>query len=185
MQEMDECRALIPSSATTLKIWEAILTSATAESIALTEPLDLTDVSSIAKKHDEWPTELITAVVISICTNPAGTNSIVQVDETKCARKVGEMLLRERTQSGRSSTSLKSFTETWADLLPENWRARADIGLLEGSCIIENGGQDVSFIESSGTNGPSVSAGATPEAKSTLGAKRKWHEKFRTSKKTA
>ena len=169
----------------TLKIWEGILTSATAESIDLTGNVDLTEISSIANKHDDWPTELIAAVVASMCSSTLGTDSSVQVDETKCARTVGQMLLQERTESGRSCTSLKPFTEAWANLLPENWRGRAEISLLGGSCILENGGQDVNFVEGSGTNGPSVSEGATAEANSTLGAKRKWHEKFRASKKTA
>jgi hypothetical protein len=81
--------------------------------------------------------------------------------------------------------SLKAFTDSWADLLPEKWREHAGMSLLEGSYKLENDGQDVTFVETGSIGGASTSAASPAEAKSTLGAKRKWHEKFRASKKTA
>jgi hypothetical protein len=180
----DPPRALLPSNGTKLKIWAAILTSATARGIDFTKPVDGHDTASITDEHDEWPVALSTAVIGSMSTTEDADSPNIHIDETKCARAVGEMLLRDRTENGRSATSLQNFVAAWADLLPEEWRLRADLSSLEGSYILENGGQDVKVVESSIMHSSSGNAAAPADAKATLGAKRKWHEKFRASKKT-
>ena len=180
----DPPRALIPSNGTKLKIWEAILTSATAGGIDLIKPMAAGHVSDIADEHEEWPAELTTAVIGSISTTDNTDSFYTNIDETKCAHAVGEMLLRDRTDNGRTLASLQPFIAAWADLLPEKWRSRAEMNLLKGSYVLENGGEDVKFVESSTADGSSGNAAVPADAKATLGAKRKWHEKFRASKKT-
>ena len=69
--------------------------------------------------------------------------------------------------------------------MPEKWRSSADLKALEGLYILENGGEDIKFVESSATDSLAGDAAGPTDAKVTLGAKRKWHEKFRASKKTS
>lgn len=183
IEDGDGLHSLIPSSATKLQIWEMILTSATANAIDLTGGVDISEILSATTESGDWPRSMTKAIFVSMCMDAMGTT--VQLHETKCARAVGETLLQVRTENGRQPTSLKSFTNAWADLLPEKWRGRADINLLERSYTTENEGKDVNFVEGGETDGAGAAAGAVTEAKSTLGAKRKWHEKFRASNKTA
>ena len=69
----------------------------------------------------------------------------------------------------------------WTDLLPEKWRASADLKSLEGYYKLENGGQDIAYVGKQNGLMASTTGTAAEEAKSTLGAKRKWHDKFRAS----
>jgi hypothetical protein len=177
---------LIPSNGVKLKAWEAMLTSATASGTDITQPLNAHDIQSFVSEHEEWLPELIPAVLLSMATQVYGNGTAyIDIEETKCARSIGDMLLRERTENGRTSTSPKAFTDSWADLLPEKWRAHAHMGSLEGLYKLENDGRDVTFVESGSMDGASAAAAGPADGKSTLGAKRKWHEKFRASKKTA
>ena len=184
--ETEDSRALIPSNGVRLQAWEAVLTSATATGIDVTQQLDERDLQSFVDEHEEWLPGLIPAMLLSMATQTyANEHEDIEIEETKCARTVGDVLLRERTQSGRTSMSLKAFTGSWADLLPEKWRMHADISLLEGLYRLNNDGQGLTFVESGSIDRANTGAGALADAKSTLGAKRKWHEKFRASKKTA
>ena len=179
-------RALIPSNGVRLQAWEAVLTSATASGVDVTQRLDAHDIKAFVSDHGDWLAGLIPAVILSMANQTyENGRTYVNIEETKCARSIGDMLLRERTENGRISVSLKTFTDSWANLLPEKWRGHAFMSLLEGSYKLENDGQDVTFVESGSKDGASMGATAPAEAKSTLGAKRKWHEKFRASKKTA
>lgn len=185
LAEANSQRAIIPSNGAKLKLWSVILESAIARGFDLTGSIDVKDVASIAEDLNDWPAELVAAVVRSMCSNSEAVGGYSQLEEIKCARVVGEMLLRERTENGRNATSLRSITEAWADMLPEKWRGRAEMSILENCYVLENGGEDVGFIEDSSVEGSGGSAATSAETKSTLGAKRKWHEKFRASKKTA
>ena len=152
--------------------------------VDLMQRLDEHDQSFTSHLEGDWPNELSKAVLKSMASTTS-TNDL-QLNETQCVRTVGKMLLKERTYSSSSkSLPVKAFTAAWADLLPEKWRAQAEISLLEGYYWLENGGQDIRFVDNAAGIGSAADGGTSEETKSTLGAKRKWHEKFRASKKTA
>lgn len=178
-------QALIPSIGVKLMAWKAVLTSATASGIDITQELDAHVVKTFVDEHEEWLPGLIPAVIQSMATQSCENGrTLFHIEEIKCAHSVGDMLLREQTENGRVSVSLKGFMDSWADLLPEKWRGRAEVSLLKGLYRLENDGKDITLVEPGSVDGGSAGAAAPADAKSTLGAKRKWHEKFRASKKT-
>lgn len=181
----DPPRSLVPSDGMRLKVWRAISETATAMSVDLTQVMDAHNASNITDSNYDWPNELSIAVLRSMSSGI--TSRDIKLDETLCAQAIGQMLLKEQTNSASKLVPLSLFKAEWADLLPEIWRAGADISLLNSCCRLENGGKDVNFVDDgAGARARDAANGATPdEAKSTLGAKRKWHEKFRASKKTA
>ena len=180
----DSGRALLPSASVKLKVWEAMLTTATAAGIDLTEPLDEEIQSSVSSADGYWPRVLSQALLRSMAGAFAPFGDM-KLDETKCARIVGESLLEDRTGAGSPPMSKATFMSTWADLLPEKWRGCTNLKLLEGCCKLGDGGRQITFVEADNHAGAGADGSAPAEAKSTLGAKRKWHEKFRASKKTA
>ena len=178
----DPCQSLIPSDGIKLKAWQSILEVATAKSVDLTQALNQSDQPTIISSENEWPVELSQAVVRSMASDTAASDTL-QLDQTKCARVIGLMLLKDQTQNSSKSTPVQPFLKVWADLLPEKWRGLAEITQLEHHSRLENGSQDITFVEG---GSDVIVKNAAPEAtKSTLGAKRKWHEKFRASKKTS
>ena len=179
--------AVIPSDSVRLKVWQDILCAAICADIDLTGRLEYRDEEVIARSAEMWPWGSVRAVLASFAVPlPEDDGSgFFELDKDKCARTMGEFLLREHTDNGRIPASKEPFLWAWADLLPEDWRGRADLRLLEGSHRLEHGGEAVVFVESNETNGVAASTGAPNDANSTLGAKRKWHEKFRAAKKAA
>lgn len=175
-------RAFVPSVSAKLKVWQDILAAATANGV------DLSDHDAVSKllpsvTNDDLPEELYKAVICSTMEPASGLNGDGMTHEIKCSRFVGLSLLEDRTKATHSTMSVDAFKSAWADMLPEKWRSLADVNLLESACRFENNGRSVSFVEVD----PSITAdsGTPAEAKGTLGAKRRWHEKFRAAKKTA
>ena len=170
-------KAVIPSPSVKLKGWEAILMNATAYNIDLTEPLDERSRSTITESAD-WPNEVTTAMLLSMA-GPKRSGEL-QLEDKICAEAVGQALLKGRSEG--QATKKAAFVSSWADLLPEKWRGSATLNLLDGSYRLDNG-----EIKPLDANAPLAKGAQAPaEAKSTLGAKRKWHDKFReTAKKTA
>jgi len=177
-----EGAAMVPSDSVRLQVWRAILTTATAEGVDLTDTLDDRQVRALTENDAEWPGELADAVLRSAGQGDGG--SLLLLDGHKLALSVGLVLLKERTANGRNAVALDRFEKEWADLMPEAWREKATIERLEGSFGREKAGKDITFVDTGGSQATTVDGGAPADAK-TLGAKRKWHEKFKASKKTA
>lgn len=174
--------ALRPSESVKVLAWESMFTAATADGIDLTCPLQEKHVATLVDLNgSQWPREVSLAVLQSMA-QPDGAENVV-LDAQKCARVIGHALLKDRTD--KAAMSKAAFTSAWADLLPEKWRSSADLGLLEGSYKIEAGNITFSDGEAAGADAMAAGTKAPAEAKSALGAKRKWHDKFRAAKKTA
>lgn len=172
---------LIPSASVKVKAWESMFNAATAEGVDLTAPLQDAQLASLVDPSgSQWPREVSMAVLRSM--RQFGGSGELELDEKKCVSSVGRALLKDR--AGTTSVPKASFIATWADFLPEKWRDSAELSLLRSSYKVEAGG--ILFVEEE-SNGSTTASGAkaTSETKSALGAKRKWHEKFRASKKTA
>ncbi|KAK3716220.1 hypothetical protein LTR37_006665 [Vermiconidia calcicola] len=182
-----ESYAIVPSDSVKLQAWEAMFATATAMGVDMTHSLHETSQREITTSETEWPEELSRALLRSMTAMPPSLPNEIQLDGDKSAQMLGRALLKDLTGSGQQPVSIMSFETKWADLLPERWRGKADIKLLEGTYKEQHGGETLTFIESEVSKevAAASSAAAPAEAKSTLGAKRKWHEKFRASMKIA
>lgn len=160
----------IPSATVRLQAWKSIFTHATAAGIDLTTPLNSDNIDQLAQVDEDLPEELSQAVLRSVC---GSKGSLPLVDEERCIRLVG--LINLECQPG--VLPMTSFLRAWQDSLPEKWRSKVDVTLLKPHYHV-----DGASIRYAG-HGPDSNVENDPEIKSTLGAKRKWHDKFRSSKK--
>lgn len=151
-----------------------MLTQATAEGIDITAPLTRDAVQILADVEADWPNALYRAVLQSMMVEDT------RIDRDRCARLVGLALLEHRAKMTACTTS--EFKVAWADLLPEQWRSRAELDLLKERYKLGPDGQ-IQYVDDLASHGNAASGAVPGDAKA--GAKRKWHEKFRASKKTA
>lgn len=177
-------RSLVPSAGMKLKAWKGLLAAATAEGRDLTQSLDQQGIDLLLNDDKEWPKELCMAVLQSMQAHQDETDH-VELDETKCTIFVGQCLLKDRADASQGPILTTEFVSTWADLVPEKWRLRAEVELLEGCSCFGKNGKDITWSDNVAGPVPTGTDTAPSETKSTLGAKRKWHDKFRASKKTA
>lgn len=181
----DPAGCFIPSGQAKVQVWKAILEQATAHSIDLTEPVSLEKSTWIMPATEEWPTALSHAVRDSVSSSDHRNRKVTRTyDEQSCLEFFGLSQLEASVQ-GKDSISVAVFMAAWADLLPEKWRGKANLELLKGQYFLENDGRDIALAASNDERHGGSSKATPADANSTLGAKRKWHEKFRASKKTA
>lgn len=179
-ESIDPSGCFIPSAKVKAQVWEAAFTAATAEGANLQGPFIADDIPVFAiDLKQDWPLELLSGVFAGISSSTAGGN--LAIDEDKCIRFVGLSQLEAR--SGGRATDLAAFLQAWKDNVPEAWRTKCEVSVVKGSYNLSDGGKSITFIDAQTTT--EDSNGAAAEAKSALGAKRKWHEKFKSSKRTA
>jgi len=179
----DGQHAVVPSAQVIILVWEVLLETATARGVDLTAPVNAHALSDAGVDDNGWPQELSRAVLQSVAAEASKANEL-QLDPQICAKSVGRSTLKILSDEQRGPVSVSLFKSRWADLLPEAWRHLANLTLLEGSYQLEPDASHLRYYERSGTDA-SANGTTSTEAKSTLGAKRKWHEKFRASKKVS
>ena len=175
---------VIPSASVILQAWQTMLNNATALGIDLSQSLNDQSLSRLIESDNEWPDGLCMALLKSMAVSQAESIEPL-LEELKCVNQVGRVLLEDRTSGSKVAMHTASFKTQWTNLLPEKWRSSVDVKLLEGYYNLENGGQDIAYVGRQNGLTASTTGTAPEETKSTLGAKRKWHDKFRASKKTA
>lgn len=169
----------IPSGKVKAQAWETAFTAATAEGANLQDPFIGDDIPVFAMDlKQDWPIELLHGIFASISAKTASGN--LAIDEDKCVRFVG--LSQLETRSGGRETDLAAFLQAWKDVVPEAWRKKCEVSALQGQYNLSDGGKSITFIDNKSAS--NATNGATDDSKSALGAKRKWHEKFRSSKRT-
>lgn len=171
----------VPSGQVKVQIWQAAITAATAESADLSSSFSTNDIPSYAVDlTEDWPSDLVAAVFASISLPIADT--ILAVDRERCVRFVGSSLLQARSEGRPTETA--AFLKAWKDLMPEAWRNGCQLSVLKGSYTAQPGGTSIVHAPSVvDAKGAIVNSNDADETKTTLGAKRKWHEKFRASKR--
>ncbi|CZT14685.1 uncharacterized protein RCC_00658 [Ramularia collo-cygni] len=171
----------VPSGQVKVQIWQAAITAATAEGTDLSSSFSKNDIPGYAVDlAEDWPTDLVAAVFAGVSQPIAET--IVAVDKEKCIQFVGLSLLQARSEGRPTETA--AFLKAWRDLMPESWRASCQLPVLKGSYTVQPGGNSITHTASVvDAKGAIVSPNDENETKTTLGAKRKWHEKFRASKR--
>lgn len=169
----------IPSAKVKVEVWQRILNIAVADG-TLFDPFIANDIPAFALDlTGDYPEELILAILAAVSAASPGGNLVV--NEDRCVRFVGLSQLEARC--GGRATETASFLEAWKDTVPEAWRSKCDLSVLKDSHALQEGGSYITFVEA-GASGSTAATSAPADAKVTLGAKRKWHEKFRPSKKT-
>ncbi|KAF2764915.1 hypothetical protein EJ03DRAFT_355359 [Teratosphaeria nubilosa] len=169
----------IPSGEAKLQAWKSTVQRSHEYGIDLTaafnESLLIDSSSDLARKLSQ-----------AILSSVAVDTSASQLDASETVRQAGLWNLEAATQT-RGAVKMAEFVGEWKDLLPEKWREMARLEELKGEYEVVNEGREIRLAASaSGGSSSAVGekAGPAAEAKS-LGAKRKWHEKFRVSKKGA
>ena len=177
-------RAFVPSASAKLKVWQDMLALAISSSIDLSKPLTEECQAAVLGSPPErdLPHDLYRALLRSISTD-ANEFDEVGADELKCARIVGLSFLEHHTKGIQPPMLVDTFRDAWADLLPEQWRSRTELRLLDGSYQLDDSGKKISHVESEAVPDTTANSTTPAETRSTSGAKRKWHEKFRASKK--
>ncbi|KAK0266165.1 hypothetical protein B0A54_06667 [Friedmanniomyces endolithicus] len=164
----------LPTASAKVQVWRSILESATAAGVNVSrDPLSPEHIEQLLDRNDEdWPSELGRAMLASVCDHEG------MLDPGKWVRAVGLDLV---AVEGTRGMLLSELLKKWKDTLPEQRRSAAKVEALPWSEYTLS--DDRKTITSAGAESGVASAPA--ESKLTLGAKRKWHEKFRESKKAA
>ncbi|KAK4895411.1 hypothetical protein LTR27_006475 [Elasticomyces elasticus] len=160
----------LPSASIKVQVWRSMLDQAVASGVDLTGELSPKKLDVIIDPNEEWPIEIGHAVLDSIL------NSEGRIDEFKCVASVGVDLLAARLGVVQPTAE---FLAIWRNALPEKWRAQAKVEMLHRTEY--RLGDSRKTIAYAGA----MSTAAAADGDATTGAKRKWHDKFRASKKAA
>lgn len=175
----DHC--IVPSAQLKIQTWLPILENARANAVDLTSELDHDAMLSLKDGLEDLQPGLCDAILHAFTTT--STDGRTSIDSDRLLRWTG--LNRLEADALKTPISIATFKASWKDALPEKLRGKVEISLLSDRHQLSAGGKSIAFKEYAldlavGANG----AGAA-EAKSTLGAKRKWHDKFKPAKKAA
>ncbi|KAK1061802.1 hypothetical protein LTR12_001979 [Friedmanniomyces endolithicus] len=163
----------LPTASAKVQVWRSILNSAVAFGVDKPRRFSAHEVEKIFDRNEEdWPSELGHAMLDGVCDHEG------MLDPGKWVRAVGlDLLAVEGTRGLPASELLKK----WRDALPEQWRRRVQVEALTRSEYTLTDDRKTITLAGAEIGG----AAAAAESKLTIGAKRKWHEKFRESKKAA
>ncbi|KAI7223223.1 hypothetical protein KC333_g618 [Hortaea werneckii] len=183
LEEPQGC--FIPSGQVKLQAWKSILEEAATHEIDLTASLSQSQLVNLSSQMNDLPPQLVQAVISAVTENTPESQEKL-IEQQSCVKFIGLSQLETSTQE-RGSVLLSSFMSAWQGLLAEKWRNSPKLELINGHYTLLNDGREItlagSHTEQEQPSEPGKAAAA--EGKSMLGAKRKWHEKFRASKKTA
>ena len=177
-ESKDPQGCFIPSAKVRAEIWTTLTTAAIAAGIDLSQPFSMPQIAEIlADLERDWPQELLLAVLSAV--SHVGPGNSYALEEEKCICFVGLSLLEARSEG--KTTPLARYLQAWKDAVPEKWREKCELSRLVGHHTLADGGKSIIFMEDdSSINGNTSGERAT----ASFGVKRKWHEKFRASKKS-
>lgn len=168
-----------PTAQVKIQVWHAIVETAVAAGIDLTLPVVGKDLLSLidGDKHDST----IAEAVLDAVTLPSDGASVI--DAERCVKWTGTNRLEADLVVGETTTT--DFVARWKDLLPEKWRSMAELGKLAGHYRRVNDGKHIQYQETFVDGEGKLSNGVVAPNDPGAGQKRKWHEKFRPTKKTS
>jgi sister chromatid cohesion protein DCC1 len=175
----DHC--IVPSAQLKIETWLSMLENTRANGIDLTSELDQDAMLSLKDGLEDLETGLCDAIVHSFTsTNAEGRTSI---DSDRLLRWVG--LNRLEADALKTPISIATFKASWKDALPEKLRGKVEISLLSDRHQLSAGGKSIAFKDYALDLAVGADSAGVAGAKSTLGTKRKWHDKFKPAKKAA
>lgn len=173
----DHC--IVPSAQLKIETWLSMLENVRANGVDLTSELDQDAMLSLKDGLEDLETGLCDAIVHSFTsTNAEGRTSI---DSDRLLRWVG--LNRLEADALKTPISIATFKASWKDALPEKLRGKVEISLLSDRHQLSAGGKSIAFKDYALDLAVGADGAGAAGAKSTLGTKRKWHDKFKPAKK--
>lgn len=180
--ELDDGGCFVPSPALRHATWRAVMTQATADAWDF-EQEHQDEVGLLPEEAAEYPRELASAIAQAI-RQGSDNDGGYAVDRAKCVHLVGRTLLEALSQVAPDGfIGTADFLRQWRSELPERWFSDASVDTLKGWYHQTSGGKRIAFAQGQNSSG-STKDGVAVEGKSALGVKRKWHDKFRQSKKS-
>lgn len=190
------------SATVRLAVWKSMLAATTANGIDLCARFEAQDVLDALGEGEGLLEALVRAVLgvmgvgheEGMCTDPVPSESRFErswltfltgnsIEQNKCVRWVGETLLESSAPSETASIPTTTFKENWMDLLPEAWRGEARLEVLSG-VYQQPTAQTICFSKDvSAADG--IADASAKAATGNAGGKgaRKWHEKFKNTKR--
>ncbi|GAB7361735.1 hypothetical protein MBLNU230_g1782t1 [Neophaeotheca triangularis] len=178
--ELDDGGCFIPSAALRHETWRSMITQATADAWDFGKSHD-DETGLLPEQAAEQPMELASAIARAIKNKDEAES--YTVDRAKCVHFVGRTTLEFLTHvSPDGYVAINDFLKQWRTGLPEMWANDAAVDVLKGWYHLGENGKRVAFAHE-GNSSIIGKDGVAIEGKSALGVKRKWHDKFRQSKK--
>lgn len=179
-ESQDPPGSYTPSAQVKAEVWQSAMTVAVADRFEVDSPFPENEVPPFAiDLPGDWPHELVKGVFSSVSRLMPGGH--LAVDQQRAVFFAGVNLLHAKSE-GRAIDAT-SFLKSWRDAMPEVWRDKCEFTVLQGHYSLMDNAKSLKYVDTTAAATAALEATAK-EAKS-LGAKRKWHEKFRASKKTA
>ncbi|CAK1358501.1 unnamed protein product [Cercospora beticola] len=179
-ESTDPPGCFVPSAKVKAEVWQSAMTAAVADGFDVCSPFPENDIPAYAiDLPGDWPRDIVIGVFASVSSSTPGGH--LAVDGEKAVRFAGVTLLQAKSE-GRAIEAT-GILKAWRDAVPEAWRSKCEFAVLQGYYSIEDNAKSIRYVDTTANVKIAVEASAK-EAKS-LGAKRKWHEKFKASKKTA
>ncbi|KAI4239237.1 MAG: hypothetical protein LQ349_000547 [Xanthoria aureola] len=172
-------QAFRPSSEVLWKVWRSIVSGCILKGFSLDQDID---VSSLARtiEEDDVPPFVMRPVVERLrVNNGVALHGYLRMSPVESVQWAGTVLLEARTEDG-NAMSVAAFFHDWKDGLPESWRRYATLETIKGKFMQPS--EDTIML-----NGSGLSAGkgsySTTTAKSNGPQARRWHEKFKSSRR--
>jgi len=159
-----------------------MLETARAEGIDLVKPLNREQTRLLLESSEDVPAALPKAVLCAVSTHTEGSSETI-FDPERLVRWVG--ISRLEIDASSHAISASSFRQSWKDALPEQWREKVDLASITDRHVLSESSKMVQFRDYTLDFGAGVDGTGAAESKSAMGTKRKWHEKFRPTKKTS
>ncbi|KAL8769464.1 MAG: hypothetical protein Q9209_004525 [Squamulea sp. 1 TL-2023] len=174
-----EGRAFRPSSQVLWKVWGSLIAACTLKGFSLDQDLD---VSSVARpvEEDDVPLSVLQTVIERLQINEEmPLHQGVRLDPAKSVRWAGSVLLEMRTGNG-DAMNLAGFLCDWKDQLPESWRQHATLDILKDN-FTQPSKNTITFAKSGLNAGKGASS--APAANAIGPQARKWHERFKKTRR--
>jgi hypothetical protein len=180
-ESIDPPGCFIPSAKVQIRIWENFISIATAAGMDLTGRLSQADLLRILDElRGEGPAELLSQVLSNVSNRQPDDSFLLDGD--KFVQTTGMSCLQARSNGKPIPTS--AWLAAWQELVPEAWRSQCQpTALPEGTYQLRSGGKEIVSLDGSQSTAGGAAGQAAAGGQQSLGAKRKWHEKFRASKK--
>lgn len=169
---------MVPSAQLKIQTWLSILENARANGTDLTSKLHGDVVLGLKNGLEDLEPGLFEAILQAVTSTSEGQTSI---DPNRLVRWVG--LNRLESDAPKTPISVSSFKAAWKDALPEKLREKVDLALISDRHQLSAGGKSIAFKDYALDLVPGADIPGVSESKSALGTKRKWHEKFKPTKK--
>ena len=157
-----------------------MLETARADGIDLLKPLDREQIRVLLDSSEDQPPALPQAVLHAV-TGHTDDSSGTRIEPERLVRWIG--INRLEIDALHHASSASAFRQAWKDALPEQWRDKVDLSTIKDRHMLSDGGKMIRFRDYALDFEAGVDGTGAAESKSALGTKRKWHEKFRPTKK--